>query len=61
MTTTGTLEALSALHDATMLDEHRRIHELVHEVTMNVTGTYGHGEHHDILAKWKPGWGSREN
>lgn len=58
-TTTGTLEALSKLHDATDTGYMTVIHELVHEVVMNVTGTYTEDEHHETLAKWRPGWGSR--
>lgn len=59
MTTTGTLEALSQLHDVTITD--KRLHDLVHEVAMNVLGTYGHDDHHETLAKWRPGWGSRDD
>lgn len=56
--TTGTLEYLSVLHDATIAD--KDVHDKVHDVVMSVTETYGHHEHHEILARWRPGWGKRE-
>lgn len=57
-TTTGTLEALCVLHDATLNDEH--LHKMVHDVIMNVTSDYEIDEHHETMARWRPGWGKRE-
>jgi hypothetical protein len=56
--TTGTLEALSVLHDHTLDDD--VLHKMVHDVIMNVTGDYTIEEHHATMARWRPGWGSRE-
>lgn len=60
MTTTGTYEYLSVLHDATLAEEHKDIHDKVHDVVMSVTSLFGHEAHHEVLDRWKPGWGKRE-
>lgn len=56
--TTGVLEALSALHDAS--DENAPEHALVHALALQV---FGHdtdtAEQHRRMAVYRPGWGSR--
>jgi len=55
--TSGLMEALSALHDATVNDE--AAHARAHDALLQATSDHGEAAQHEAVARWRPGWGKR--